>query len=208
MSRDADDAALQLYASNSVVEDDGEACIPGETHVERLGKLFNRYYSALVRSLARTHTREEAKDIASAAFEAMLAHEHTTSLTHSPQYLYRTARNLSTDRHRMRSMQRRKSSILKHDLVLEQSSSPEAYCVQAERAAVLRRAIEHLPAELRMALILRVKDELSDEDIVLRFAQEGIRISTRTVRRYISEAHHRIADEVDAAESPFGNRRP
>jgi DNA-directed RNA polymerase specialized sigma24 family protein len=138
----------------------------------------------------------------------MLAHERTTSLPYSEKYLYRTARNLATDRHRARVMLQRKESILKNDWVQAHAPSPEVFCVEFERAALLREAIEHLPAELRMALLLRVQHELSDDAIVARFAQQGVQISSRTIRRYISEAYRRVAAEVESAECPKEDRLP
>lgn len=64
---------------------------------------------------------------------------------------------------------------------------PRLDLVQAERSEILQRAIGGLRPLCRMALILRVWDELPYEAIVARFAANGVNLTERTIRQYVAQ---------------------
>lgn len=148
--------------------------------------LFAQHYTKLVKSLvARTRSWDEARDIASQAFVEVLT-QRPGSVSFLGPYLYRTARNLALNRLNHRAMLLRKESIV-CSYPAEQIS-PESEWAQHERIAVLHRAVGALAPRLRMAIILRIWDELSYEEIAQRFAELGVQINVRTLQRYMAEA--------------------
>ncbi|MGH8139514.1 MAG: RNA polymerase sigma factor [Steroidobacteraceae bacterium] len=194
-------------AAEAGTQDTGEPApsppVTGEEHAKRIAELFHQYHCKLVKSLvARTRSWEEARDIASQAFAELLALERPGSVGFYGAYLYRTARNLATNHLIRRSMRRRKDSVAGCDPAWT-SPAPEPSCVEGERHAVLQRAIKGLPAHWRTALVLRVWDELSYEEIVDRFAASGVELNERTIRRYVASAFERCRREIQAAEGPL-----
>jgi RNA polymerase sigma factor (sigma-70 family) len=173
-----------------------------ESHAERVGQLFYRYHGKLVRFLAaRTHSWEEARELAAQTFEQVLTHAAPRQIEFFRAYLYRTARNLATDQVKHRAMQRRKEPVMRFE-GNSAGPSPEPERVEAERREVVQQAVERLAPRLKMALTLRIYDELSDAEIVSRFAAEGVQLTGRTVRRYLACAYEQIRLEILAAESP------
>jgi RNA polymerase sigma factor (sigma-70 family) len=173
---------------------------------ERLTQLFNEYHGRLVKFLAaRTRSWDEARELAAATFEHILSRKQTASINFFAAYLYRTARNLATDELRKRATQRRNANLVRYDPTAP-DPAPESIHVESERLAVLQRAREQLAPHLRMALALRLEEDLSDSEIVARFAQMGVPICDRTVRRYLTTAFTQLRLAVMDAESPTRER--
>jgi RNA polymerase sigma factor (sigma-70 family) len=196
------DGHPQPAVGPEIGDTDTPAARAREIHAERIAQLFHQYHGSLVKLLAgQTRSWDEAREIAAQAFEALLAHESPGSVGFLGKYLYRTARNLATDRLRRRIMQRSKEPFVQYD-VTRASPSPEPVCVEAERQIVLQEAIANLPPDLRLALIHRIYDDLPDDEIVACFAEKGRQVTARTVRRYIAAAYDQVRDYVLSAESP------
>jgi RNA polymerase sigma factor (sigma-70 family) len=165
-----------------------------------IAALFARYHGKLVKSLvARTRSWEEARDIASQAFVEVLSQQPGT-VNFLGSYLYRTARNLAINRLTHEAVRKCKEPIIGYEPELH--PSPEPMWVQNEQWAVLRRTIGELSPRLRMALVLRIWDELSYDEIVARFAAAGVKLSTRTVQRYIAESFEHCRRAILMAENP------
>jgi RNA polymerase sigma factor (sigma-70 family) len=155
-------------------------------HAVRVADLFLKYHGKLVKSLvARTHSLDEARDIASQAFVEVLA-QRSGTVSFLGAYLYRTAHNITLNRLIHDTMRKRKEPLLGYDS--RTPPSPEHLTAEQERGAALKRSIDELPPRLRMALVLRMWDDLSCEEIVSRFAKTGVVLSTRTVERYVADA--------------------
>jgi RNA polymerase sigma factor (sigma-70 family) len=177
-------------------------------HAERMTELFNRYHTKLVKSLvAKTHSWEDAREIAAQAFAELLSLERPGAVNFFGAYLYRTARNLAEDRLRHRAMCDRKAPIAAYEPETA-SPSAEPLLVQKERFAILQRAVARLRPRCRMALILRVWDELPYDVIVARFAAHGVTLNERTVRRYVAEGMERCRTAILNAEAPQQKEGP
>jgi hypothetical protein len=53
-----------------------------------------------------------------------------------------------------------------------------------------------------MAVVLRIWDELPDDEIVACFGEKGVQLSERTVRRHIASGFEMIRRQLIAAENP------
>lgn len=166
---------------------DGSPCAD-EPHAQRVADLFRRYHAGLVRSLAaRTQSWDEARDLAAQAFTELLALKRPESVGFFGAYLYRTARNLTTNHLIRRALRQRKDRLA--GIASEQiSPSPEPLVSEQQRHALVQDTLQRLPAHWRMALILRVWEGLSYQEILARFAHEGVALTERTARRYVAAA--------------------
>jgi RNA polymerase sigma factor (sigma-70 family) len=197
--------SLQDPASNEAQEGNSDDTVSRtlthEAYVARIGSLYQRQHEKLVRFLAsRAGSREEAKDIAAEAFATLLA-QRPDSVRFPQRYLYRTARNLAADYLRRRSAHRRKHHLVEYE-PLASSPSPEPLLTEDERSSILQRSIMNLPPRIRMAVVLRIWDQLPYDEIVTRVAGKGVKLTERTIRRYIQQALARCRHEILASENP------
>ena len=75
-------------------------------------------------------------------------------------------------------------------------ADPETRLLAAERIAVIERAVRELPARQRQCLLLRVRQELSYEEI-----GELLALSAHTVRNHLAEARARLRGALAATEA-------
>jgi RNA polymerase sigma factor (sigma-70 family) len=162
-----------------------------------VAELFVQYHAKLVKSLAAlTHSSEEARDIASQAFVEVLSRPPGAVNFLGP-YLYRAAHHLAINRLKHQAMCKRKASLVHESVV---TPSPESTLAEEERASLAQSALKALPPRLKMSVVLRMWDELTYEEIVLRFASLGVDVSARTVQRYVAKALSQCRRAVRAAE--------
>jgi RNA polymerase sigma factor (sigma-70 family) len=168
---------------------------------DRVAELFTKYYAKLVKSLvARTRSWDEARDIASQAFVEILSQRPGT-VNFMSAYLYRTAKNIAINRLTHEVMRNEKRSVVGYEP--ETRLSPEHLQDDEEHAAVLRRAVAALSPRIRMALVLRVWDELTYDEIVRCFADIGVVLTVRTAQRYVAAAFEECRRSIlDAENSP------
>lgn len=180
----------------------------GDPHAQRVAELFRRYHAGLVRSLVpRTQSWDEARDLASQAFTELLALKRPDSVGFFGAYLYRTARNLTTNHLIRRALRQRKDRLAA--VTAEQvSPSPEPLVTEQQRQALVRHTLQRLPAHWRMALILRVWDGLSYQEILGRFADRGVAVTERTARRYVAAALEQCRRELLAKEGGLREEAP
>ena len=74
---------------------------------------------------------------------------------------------------------------------------PESRLLASERVAFVEHAIRELPARQRQCLLLRVRQELSYEEIGALLA-----LSAHTVRNHLAEARERLRQLLAAREGP------
>ena len=128
-------------------------------------------------------TREDAEDLVQKTF--LLVFQHAASLAREDRFvgwLFAIARNV-----KVTERDRRRAEYLvpvgdSSDLAATGVSAGEAL-LEAERGAALREAIAALPPRQRQCLVLRVRDELSYEEIA-----EALRLNVLTVRNHLAEA--------------------
>jgi RNA polymerase sigma factor (sigma-70 family) len=171
-----------------------------------INALFVEYHSKLVKCLvARTGSWEEARDIASQAFAEVLA-QRSGAVSFLGAYLYRTARNLALNWLTHRAMCKRKEPVLGYQP--DSHPSPELLEVEEERLALLKRAIATLPPRLQRVLVLRLWDDLSCDEIASEFQTIGVRLTARTVQRYLADGLERCRQAIAAAETPPRGEAP
>lgn len=143
--------------------------------IAKLQTLYEAHGPILLRYLRRmTGNTESAEDLLQETFVQALRREDRLGDAVSPQaWLFAIARNLAIS-----SLRRRKpASRLPEDV-------PAVFREEDPRAEAMRAAILKLPAAQREALELRLRDELSYEEIA-----QALDIPVGTVR---SRLHHAV----------------
>jgi RNA polymerase sigma-70 factor (ECF subfamily) len=181
-----------------------------EAHRLRVAQLFKSEHDRVVHHVvAITGTWSEARDVAAQAFEKLLRFG-TQGVGNLRAYVYQAARNIAVNRARDQSTRRKLDRIAIHELV-SAGSSPEPEWVEAEsleqqqqRLRRLKTAIDKLPPRCRLALELRIWDDLTHAQILARFAAEGVIVNEKTVRRWLKYAFEFCRDEILLAEKSAG----
>lgn len=131
---------------------------------------------------------QQAEDAAQEAFIRVWQNLNS----YKPQYafrswLYRIAANAALD-----SLRRERSSTDLDSLSLaDPGTSPERSVEENQRTAQVRRAIAHLSAPLRLALILREYQELTYQEIA-----EALEIPIGTVMSRLNTARSQLRQEL------------
>jgi RNA polymerase sigma factor (sigma-70 family) len=173
---------------------------PSEAHAERMAALFRQEHSKVVHYLvARTKSWQEARDIAAQAFSQVLAMKDPESVGSLKAYIYKAAKNLSTNWHTLGAIRRRLNGIVRHELP-STSPPPEPLLFDEQRLELLQQAIQRLRPSRREVLLLRFWDRLPYEDIVRRLEQKGVSVNVRTVRRWVADAVAECGEAIRAAE--------
>ncbi len=73
----------------------------------------------------------------------------------------------------------------------------ERAAIEAERAAAVARAIGELPARQRECLLLRIREELTYEEIA-----ETLRLSPLTVRNHLAQAKESLRRSIFREKEP------
>lgn len=166
---------------------------------EQITCLFDEHNRSLVRFLrARLHSEEEAKELAQEAYVRLLRLDDTDTISYLRAYLFRIAANLATDRLKQRDRRARIRNVVLFDAG-EVSPAPERGLAASDELALVREAIEELPAKCRMAFLLHKIHELS----VVETARQ-MELSVRMVRLYIARALAHCRERLDAAEQAGG----
>ena len=173
-------------------------------HSENVAGLFQKSYARLVQKIfARTGSRALAQDIAAEAFAEVLS-QRPGAVNFLGAYLFRAAENIATNWLTHESMRGRRDPIAGYDPI---PHAPTESLLSAKEKALVERAVQALPARLRTALLYRVWDDLSYEEIVQRFSAIGVQVSVRTVQRYVAEAITCCRYFVRETEQSTGRRR-
>lgn len=168
---------------------------PHRERRDEVARLFRKHNRVLVRLLqARLGSEQEAQDVAQDAYVRMLQVDRTGAVDHTTAYLFRVARNISTDRLRSLLMARR-AALLETFEEHDTTSDPERRAIAAEQVARVDAALAELPEPCRDALLMFRCEELSQQSIA---SQLGV--SERMVRSYVVRAsmHCRLRMEESA----------
>lgn len=128
-------------------------------------------------------TREDAEDLVQKTL--LLVFQHVGDLEQEDRFvgwLFAIARNVKITESERRRAERR-VVVRGADDVPEGRAPPGDGLERKERRAAIRSAIEGLPPRQRQCLLLRVRDELSYEEIA-----DILRLNLFTVRNHIAEA--------------------
>lgn len=173
---------------------------PNGNHTQRIAELFRDEYGKLVHYMvSKTGNWPEARDVAAQAFAQVLEARTPESISFLKAYVYRSARNLATDRARSGAIHTRINRVVRHEFA-STSPSPEPQCMQQQRIKVLGEAIESLRPTRRMVLRWRMWDELPYAEIESRFAAQGVSVNERTLLRWYAEALKDLRGAILAAE--------
>lgn len=175
-----------------------------EAHAQRITQLFQDEYANVVNFIAaRTGSWPEARDIAAEAFAKILQKPDPESVSFLRAYVYRSARNIATNRATLGAVRKRIIGIARHEFTTT-SPSPEPGLIAQQRLQILQRAIERMRPSRKMVLRLRMWEELPFAEILHRFAAEGLMVNERTLHRWYGDALEELRRAIRAAEDPQG----
>ena len=131
---------------------------------------------------------QQAEDAAQEAFVRVWQNLNSYKPQHAfRSWLYRIATNAALD-----SLRRERPSVELDSLSLvDASTGPEQATEENQRAVLVRKAIAHLSAPLRIVLILREYQELSYQEI-----SEVLDIPTGTVMSRLNTARSQLRQEL------------
>jgi RNA polymerase sigma-70 factor (ECF subfamily) len=179
---------------------------PKQTHQPlALEEAFIEHYPALLRQVQRfMHDPDDSYDLALTAWEkAQRAWERRPVMAVEVKpWLFRIARNACVDEMRRRQLVRweplerpqsgdsddGRSSHAEH--LRSDNYDPEREALRTESMALVRSALEQLPARYRTCLLLRESDGLSCEEI-----GEQLGLSSGAVRTTLCRARQRLRQE-------------
>jgi RNA polymerase sigma factor (sigma-70 family) len=129
-----------------------------------MGRLFQEHNDALINLLkSRLGSHHEAKDVAQEAYVKMLGLTDPGTVSYLRSYLFKTAINIANNRVRDEKARRRIDQMVFFETPIEHRS-PESTWVQRQELALMRRALEELPADCRRAFHLVKFDDLTFKD--------------------------------------------
>lgn len=177
-------------------------------HDAALNDLMERHSGKLFHYLIRClQDEEDAADLAQETF--VRVYQHRTRF-HSGQkfstWLYAIASNLVKDRYRYRTRHPQVSLDAEHEAtggdfhesLSEQRPSPGEVLQAEERAKMVRRAVEALPEELRVPLVLSEYQELSHAEVgaILKCSAKAVETRLYRARQQLRASLGRLLDTV------------
>ena len=142
----------------------------------------DEWHDDLVKFLVRrTATSADAQDLAQEVYLRLLRVDRMDLVRQPRSYLLRIAANLL---HEWRLKARQSMPHGAEDLeMLASIESPERDAVAASRAKRLAAELSRLPAPVRAALVLQIRDGLSYEQIAVQ-----MNVTPRMIKRYLLTA--------------------
>lgn len=183
---------LSLPASGSGAVDSG---LEAATRSKALGEVARNHHRALLRFLvARTGSREDAKDVAQEAYCKLLALDRPGTISFLVGYLWKIAGNLASNRREQRAVRERLDPVALFDTESEERS-PDVVVETDQRIGLLQRAMEELTPRCRQAFILRVLNDLSFDEVGAQ-----MHVSARMAKKYVARALEHCQHCLSAAE--------
>lgn len=144
---------------------------------------FSRWHVVVRHALAsRLRRPEDIEDLAQEVYLRLLRVPKPDLVRHPQSYLYRVALNVAEEwRHRAQQSLEHGSDALE---ALEASDGPEDDAMQAERDTSVRYALDRLPQNARVALVLHTHKGLTYEQIA-----NHMNVSRRAVKRYVANGY-------------------
>jgi RNA polymerase sigma-70 factor (ECF subfamily) len=170
---------------------------------EDYGAFFQATLGPLRRYLARLlGCREEAQDIAQAAYERVFRAMGRGAVEHPRALLYTTARHLALDEIKHRRRSPFEAAPLAGECVPAPGGVAETVAGEEERR-LLRAAISSLPEACREVLLLRLGEQLPHAAIAAR-----LRIPRKTVEKRLYRAMRLLHDALRPAAAEGGSVVP
>ena len=164
------------------------AALPGDAATIELRRRLVGYAVKLV------WNRQDAEEIVQEAFKLALAGGPAFSEDRLVAWMFRTVGNLSQNLRR-----RRKPEALAPWLDIGQDASPAERMERTEQFERLRRGVDQLPEQQRMATVLRMMEQMEYPRIA-----EIMELSVSAVRTHVHLARERLIDIL--ADEPASGR--
>ena len=191
--RAPEDAAVQETERKAIL-----ACQNGDMDAFEI--LYTKYhrglYAYLLSMLRSPHVAEDlTQDIFIKLFRQIGSYRFQSPFAH---WLFRLARNLAIDHLRKEKVRFASSLDVDNDEGLPlrerlagKAETPAAHALLIEKTAVIRQAVEALPEDFRIVVVLREWDELSYEEIGGRLG-----LSTGTVKSRLFRARGLLSKKL------------
>jgi RNA polymerase sigma factor (sigma-70 family) len=155
----------------------------GEDRTSPVSRLFREHNRTLVGFLyARLRNEQEAKEIAQEAYVKVLQLEQPGATSFLRAYLFRVAGNLAVDRIRQRRSRTRLDQLDSIDDFLTEATAERA-AIAGQELALLKRAVEELPAKCQQAFRLHKLEDRAFADVA-----QVMGMTERMVRKYVARA--------------------
>lgn len=161
-------------------------------HIEAL---FREHNQSLVRFLAaRLSSDAEAKEVAQEAYVRLLQLDRPQAVGFLRAFLFKTASNIATDH--LRRRRRAKVMHARDTFTFEtEQRSPEDYVSSAEEVEIVSACLNDLSPRCRQVVLLsRIEGKDANE------VATELGMSTRMVRKYISEALALMHDRLETSQ--------
>jgi len=158
--------------------------------------LYDHYYQDLLKIACRlTHDNDAAKDIVQEAFAHLwknarkLGNHFKLPIQY---YLIRIVRNKSISYyHEKVALGQRKIQMMTDNAFRSMDQSVEARIIQVEMGAEILEIIARFPKRERECLMMKIRDELRNEEIALRLG-----VGVKAVERSLISAKKRLRDRL------------
>ena len=172
--------------------------------IEALGELYERYKIQVYRTaLAITHDKQMAEDILQETFLRIYVYAACIDETQAlGPWLYRVTVNLTYSWIRRARLWLSSIEGLLEHLLVPMYEQPERLVEKAERQRILQCAIEALPLNQRVVVVLYYLEELSLKEIAyVMDIPEGtvksrLHYARKSLQKAILEREHRLVPEV------------
>lgn len=150
----------------------------------RVAKLFSDNRDRLQQYLsARLANPDDAAELAQEAYLRLLRTRRADLIKHPQAYLFRIAKNLLHELYTGRQMRIDAGTVQDIELdELESSTlSPDDEAILANRQRMIARALNELPAKCQAALVLHLREGLTQKEIA-----ERMELSRQMVQKYLA----------------------
>ena len=150
----------------------------------RVAKLFSDNRDRLQQYLsARLANPDDAAELAQEAYLRLLRTRRADLIKHPQAYLFRIAKNLLNELYTGRQMRIDADTVRDIELDELESSmpSPDDAAILANRQRMIARAMNELPAKCRAALVLHLREGMTQKEIA-----ERMELSRQMVQKYLA----------------------
>jgi RNA polymerase sigma factor (sigma-70 family) len=194
MSTDASSDVDKLVARESSPQDDSE-------FRGKIERLFRQQNPALLGILyVRLRDKESARDVAQEAYERVFTREKeetrsvlaAATVGHLRNYLFKTALHIAANRQRNSRVRNGHLALLRAQ---GEAPSAEEQCIQQQEWARLRRALDELPQQCRIAFTLVEVECRAPADVAVQMG-----IKRNTVYQLVRRAYEHLMRALSAED--------
>jgi RNA polymerase sigma factor (sigma-70 family) len=151
--------------------------------LKQVARWADEWHADLLKFLERrTRTPADAEDLAQEVYLRLLRVERTDLIRQPRSYLLRIAAN-ALDDWRLKAQQARPHEAAALE-VLQAPDNPEQAVIADQRERRLAAELSQLPAAVRAALVLQIRDGMSYDEIATK-----MNVTPRMIKRYLLAAY-------------------